>query len=418
MFTDRLRKKASAKTERAAPREQPLCPRRESITIPTSLAPRMGAPHNIARIAIAVSTAPGPAPLQLVKLSRPDHEDIWEKLAEFHEDWDSFDTADLTPESRAKLVVVLRTEKKSVLADEVEREKPVKVDMPKITGRIKFEEPLVHAQSNAPYIKPPDVNEDQPEDEAMRNVWVNAYKKAAKEYTGLPKDIEETVIGDPAIKLLFTPPSIFLEIIGWKTMSEARDVDPTVRVELKFFQKNSLTVGTSFPNGMQDTTLRYTRKDDKYSVTEVYRHRSMKTESAPPNTFYGMIREQASGVAKLGEGVHYYSKAIKDESSGAFGYNVWPKMGFDADVPQVPLQKMLDDGSPAFAKAVAWMKERALKGPVTFSDMFTVEDSETYKQLKELWRTHGDTVEVAFDTAKESPSWKALDRYEKSRDHK
>lgn len=259
-----------------------------------------------------------------------------------------------------------------------------------------------------------------------KDVWEKEYGKAERIYSGKPQEVEPRLLADPLVGLLFkTPDPTFLNIIGWPVLS--MPYEPTgasdVTVKLAFLGLSGITVHTTFPWGMQDTTLSYTEQSGDIVVTEVYRHRSTKTvppeqpgtprqKDLKPHLFADMIKHQATGVADLGPDVAYISKAIR--SPEGWGYNVWPKMGFDAVVKDGHLDKMRADDDPGLELGVQWLVARK-HSKLRFSDLFTVEDPTVYRQLGELWRKHGDTVEVSFDARHGSVSWKTLEHYKKMR---
>jgi hypothetical protein len=260
----------------------------------------------------------------------------------------------------------------------------------------------------------------------MKDLWEQEYAKAARNYSGEPGAVRERLLADPAVKVLFkTADPTFLNIIGWPVLSMPYEATgaTTVTVELAFLGLGMFTVHTSFPWGMQDTTLSYAQKAGDIVISEVYRHRSTKTvpveqpgvptpKDLKPHLFVDMIKHQATGVADLGPDVAYISKAIK--SPEGWGYNVWPKMGFDAAVPARHLEAMRADETAALSLGVRWLVARN-DGTLRFSDLFTVEDPTVYRQLGDLWRKHGDTVEVSFDARGGSMSWKTLEHYKKMR---
>lgn len=244
--------------------------------------------------------------------------------------------------------------------------------------------------------------------------------------------LENQLKSDPVINILFPSPGVFLNIIGWDTMKRKTDFSVDIEVDMYLHGSDKLVVHTGFPYGMQDTTLTFAWSDSvqRYKITEVLRHRSMKNEGSnvPGHAWLEIVKQQVRGVVELAEldkGVAYVSNAIK--GGGAIGYNMWPKMGFDGEVPKASGIKMASDKRGIndvgeivgeMAGGVGWMrkwiKDHGENMP-RFSDMFTVDDPDIYRQLCDLWRDHGEAVEVVFDPTKDSPSMKALKHYEKMR---
>jgi hypothetical protein len=260
----------------------------------------------------------------------------------------------------------------------------------------------------------------------MKELWEHAYGKAEQIHTGEPEEVRAKLLADPVLKVLFkSPEPTFFNIIGWPVLSMPYEQTgaTTVTVKLAFEGLYKFTVHTTFPWGMQDTTLYYGEESGNIVITEVYRHRSEKTvpveqpgvpkpKDLKPHLFADMIKHQALGVADLGPDVAYISKAIKSDEG--WGYNVWPKMGFDAVVSDGYLDKMRADEDPDLALGVQWLVARK-NSKLRFSDLFTVQDPKVYRQLGELWRRYGDTVEVSFDARPGSASWRTLEHYKKMR---
>jgi hypothetical protein len=352
---------------------------------------------------------------QLIKITKDQipSEAVWEELEEFHGGFeDEFETDSLSKEDVVKLKAKLVSIGKQDLADQItDGTGDAPISMKDLAAHFKIEAPKPNPLlvGSTPYKTSEKYG--GPESPIMKEIWTKDYKEAEKEYKGAPSEIKGRILADPAINLLFNQAATFLEVIGWKTMSiPLEGTENILSIRLAFFDKSKFTIHTSFPNGMQDTTLTYSATGGKsFQVTEVYRHRSMKEKDTKDNFFINMIEEQATGVQKLGKDVNYLSHAIK--SPEGYGYNVWPKMGFDADVPEAYLQKMVTDEDPLLKDGVKWLKEQ--KEKIMFSTMFSVEDDTIYKQLKLLWRKHGDTVEVSFDPREGSASWKTLARFKK-----
>jgi hypothetical protein len=205
---------------------------------------------------------------------------------------------------------------------------------------------------------------------AMGHIWEDVYGTQAKSYRGSPDTVKEQVIGDPAVQQLYKPPTAVLDAIRWNRFAEQTEHrSPGVTVRLEFVGADKLRIELSFPPagacdgagvpsfpwGIQDTTLSYVEKAGNIVISEVYRHRSTKTtpidqpgvsmpKDLKPHLFVDMIKHQATGVADLGPDVAYISKAIR--SAEGWGYNVWPKMGFDAAVPAHHLKAMRAAESP------------------------------------------------------------------------
>ena len=351
--------------------------------------------------------------------------DIWQLLTEFDGyEWDEIDTDELSDAKRADLKRILTVKGKEALAKEIVPPKTfspqdVKLNIPNVETK------TLDRASSTPYITHQEYK--GPSHRKMKQVWEgNEYKQGHKIYQGKPEAIKNQLLDDPAIKLLFNSPGIFLDVIGWQTMSqpvpESTDSKSSnqdtgeITVDLAFFKEKMFTIQTTFPNGMQHTTLSYDSTDDgnTFKIGQVHRHRSMKNNTAPPNFFVRMIAEQAQGVSQLGNDVVYDSDAIR--SNDAWGYNVWPKLGFDASVPDECLVKMQTEPDKKFEQAVQWIQNFLnTEETLHFTDMFLVEDPTTYNQLKALWKKHGKTVQVFFDANKGSKSWQTLAHYAKSK---
>jgi hypothetical protein len=373
--------------------------------------------------------------VQMMKIAKSDLEKpLWEQVSKWADGWDEFDTDDLSAQDREELRVILTTHSAGITNPVIkaELEKGLKNEqksgnevsaeqIQKELSKIVVPVPsLPPSSSSGGYIK--EVIWEGPNDEKLNTIWKNEYGKSEKIYEGEPPVVYSGITNDPVIKLLFTNPSVFLEIIGWQTIiqpislitkGEPARVITKVKVGLSLFQGNRLNVQTSFPAGMQHTSIGYGVNNGIYRIQQVHRHRSRK-DHGPENFFIGMIKEQAAGVAKLGNDVVYDSDSIKSLEDGGYGYNVWPKMGFNGLVPIDCLNNMIKDETPQTQKGAAWLKGfcKERNGKVEFSDMFYgVQDSEIYNQLKLLWQKHGQTVNVVFDQRIGSKSWKTWEKY-------
>jgi hypothetical protein len=284
-----------------------------------------------------------------------------------------------------------------------------------IMGSARFNIEPVHRLSSAPSNKgerkedtsSSSQRQEGPSNPKMNYIWEKSYKKRSKSYIGTPDVIKQQILNDPAVRLMFNPPKDFLSIIGWKTMSQQTEISKDLDIEMAFFSANEFTVHTRFPYGIQDTTFSYRSTDgeESFQIVSIHRHRSEKRVDGAPNFFTGMIAEQASGAAKLGV-MRYDSDSIRADN--AWGYNVWPKHGFDGEVPENCLINMKSDTTPDLQLGVGWLNRQ---DEVCFSDMFKIKENNIYNQLKILWREHGKTVGVNFNILPGSASWETLDRY-------
>lgn len=354
--------------------------------------------------------------------------DLWDKISKFDEDeWGSIDTEDMKEKDLTDLIAILRaagTNEAQVILAKIERERGQEsqpLDFSSVTKGLKVDSsmklPESYLSSGRSYKEKREVV--PPKYPEAKKIWEEQYNMDKKTYKGLPKEVMAQLRQDPALKLLFPEGSqVALEIMGFVTMSQPHPTDGSkeMEVELSFFDISMFNIHTRFPNGMQDTNLSYKKEGNQYSVYDVHRHRSMKEKGSPANFFIGMIEEQATGVSKLEKLFSYHSDAIKNPSDNAYGYNVWPKMGFDGDIEAKYLIPMLNETDEKLAAGVKWLsKFYNEKGTPNFTDLFTVKDNTIYNQLKELWRKHGGYVKVAFDVTKGSKSWQALARYKASK---
>lgn len=102
------------------------------------------------------------------------------------------------------------------------------------------------------------------------------------------------------------------------------------------------------------------------------------------------------GVGKLvayAEGNHQSANRLRKEERWS-GYWVWPRMGFDADIP-TPIKPLL-------------------KAP--YRDMTRLSELMSSEEGQQEWYLHGDSLRVEFDLRAGSTSWKIHERYTSKRD--
>lgn len=260
---------------------------------------------------------------------------------------------------------------------------------------------------------------------AILELLQGPYRDHSRTYRGPSAEVKAALGEDPLVALLFPSVAVFLDVVGWDVMCRrGPDMDDVVTVEIAILKgkegvattDDQVSINTVFPYGLQDSTVGYDVRDGRFVIHEFLRHRSRKIQGAPGHMFVAMIEQQARGVAALGPQCGYRSSAIKADDSGDYGYNVWPKMGFDADVPDSCLTAMLADLDLDLTPAVGWLRTLKAKNITPrFTHMFTVTTPELYKQLGLLWQKHGTAVEVWFDPRPKSASWKALATYKAMR---
>ncbi len=340
---------------------------------------------------------------------------MWSQLKEFDSFGEgSFDTKELTTDERNTVVQILNGANLQALASQVQLE-AAPIPMGQVLGNISLgtvelgmPPPLVIEQKRAA-----SKEGDVPEAPELRAVWEgDVYKNGEVSYDGEPDDVRARVLKDPAVVLLFPQPTLFLDVIGWDVISQPARGLTKVSVRLSLFKTNKFNVHTNFPLGMQDTNIGYEKKADMLLIKTVHRHRSEKDEKtrkedptgtsgtsspAGANTWMAVIKQQAEGVHKIdelqglgpGEGVVYSSDSIRSDKatggSGAFGYNVWPKYGFDGDVPEAAVLRMLADDNPQWAKGRDWLQTfLGLEQPAPTSTSSTTSTSATTSPKKTL----------------------------------
>lgn len=113
------------------------------------------------------------------------------------------------------------------------------------------------------------------------------------------------------------------------------------------------------------------------------------------------VAVQAHAAQRIGIG-RLVTYAVGDYNTANFarredrwsGYWVWPRIGFDADIPPSILPRL----TPPF------------NGYKRLSELVATEEGE------QEWYLHGDSVHVEFDLQPGSTSWKTLERYTSKRD--
>lgn len=398
-------------------------------------------------VALRKLTQPGTASaLQRVRITKAELGDaIWDDIVDelYLDDETEFDTAALDEDKRESIAGLIQP-KDSALAERIRSEAPAPPDQTDTTPRTALDvlapddeakDELVRRRTEAQDEKDTALRAHRDEQarkaasdvtppayEKLATIWSEDYGKRYKEYRGKPDVVFAALAQDPAIEVLFPAVATFAHAIGWSTLGKttATITSPDVMVQLNFFGGSQFNVHGSFPLGWQDTNFHFSSGDggETFKIYAVHRHRSTKTEGAPANTFIGVVAEQAAAVHELGTGqenpVHYDSDAIRDPSSGGIGYNVWPKMGFDAEVPDTAWAAIVRNASTdeKFAKARVWLE--SAKPPVMLSDLLG-QAGEAGAQLKDLWREHGETVNAVFDPKPGSKSWTTLAKYAESK---
>lgn len=253
---------------------------------------------------------------------------------------------------------------------------------------------------------------------------------ALKKCKGKYEEVKNMLLEDKVVNRLFNNnPRLFLQLISYDSLTEhygnqthevtkdGHDMD--VELDLRDGSFCARVYNAREGIRFQDTLFKFVRRKNelRYSLLEVHRQKSTKGTTDPPRVFGNMVEEQRRGfftAKKDNPNLSYTTSAIRAEiGTIQWGYNVWPKMGFDAPVPKNNLEAMKNDESKKLSQGVAWLKE--LKVHPYFSDLFTVEDNNIYNQLKELWRIYGGTVDLAYGDKSLEASNKAFDRYKNSK---
>jgi hypothetical protein len=164
-----------------------------------------------------------------------------------------------------------------------------------------------------------------------------------------------------------------------------------------------LGVGTAPPLVMEvesEYTNGQTRKLKVDDDGDLYIYNS--TLSLKPDAPKGMgTRILASQVtAARALGVKYLKcEAFRNSSDpGWVGYKVWPKMGYDGEVPEGVASKVPDDLADE-------LKEIGAKKPWMVSDLYTT------KSGVQWWEENGDSFEAKFDLADDSHSMRVFKAY-------
>lgn len=249
--------------------------------------------------------------------------------------------------------------------------------------------------------------------------YENLDKKVDKEryfntvqYDGTHATIQAILKVDPLLVAIISPEfENFFKIVGLPAIAKLEQPGDEVTVYLSLNRKSAgVTVKVYSKYILNFETSMSLNSAMKIDHVEL--HTIEKREGSPEKITAGIVKKMVKGVREYGL-TSIELDAIRSETG--FGYNVWPKMGFNGEVNQEMLRDMVSDKSPEYAKAVSYLATLAsMVRPIQFSDLFTIEDPTTYEQMKKLWQKHGGThTRLSFDVQSASSSFKTLARYEK-----
>ena len=267
--------------------------------------------------------------------------------------------------------------------------------------------------------------------------------EGSKVYSGSFGEVEQQLLNDPLLsevaKRSKSGPEVFLRMVGWGTLagiqaaeavspigisggdpgdtgasSSSSDAYAIPDVEVKIGLTGGNLILQLDSNYVSYFKVAVSLSGGKISRLEL--HTIKKGVKDSPNISVPIIEEMVGG-ARMGGLRAVELAAIKDPASGAYGYNVWPKLGFDRFIPPEILDEMVADQTPGVSSAVKWLRGRFQDGgnEINASDLFSIEDDIIYSQMKDLWKKHGDTLtSTAFDVEPGSKSFQVLNRYKKS----
>jgi hypothetical protein len=92
--------------------------------------------------------------------------------------------------------------------------------------------------------------------------------------------------------------------------------------------------------------------------------------------------------------------ANRNDKNGVFGYKIWPKFGYDGEIPK----KYVEMFPPAILNK---FEALGIKEPYKISHLYSLSDGEGVK----WWEENGGSIDVSFDLSDNSESMKTLTKY-------
>lgn len=240
---------------------------------------------------------------------------------------------------------------------------------------------------------------------------------------GSPKQVVSNLKNNPMLQEIFTESQIE-QVQGTLCLGCVEKISPEdLKITLTVWNGNALNFNVRFKQGYMDINVICEKSGNagKVNVVEIHRHRTEITDRGElgGNLCIPLVTEQVTSAAKMTPVPLITSDSIRNQDSNAFGYNVWPKMGFDAPVPPGIVGKMYDmcDEETFLEKFAEKDKEGLAKKfliekgeSLSLSDLF-LQEGVLYEELCFLWLKCGDTISTVFDVTPGSKSFKVLEKY-------
>lgn len=225
--------------------------------------------------------------------------------------------------------------------------------------------------------------------------------------------------------------TIIKDALGLNALARLGETDLNVSIGL-MADRNTLVVQ------YEGTAVSYTKLSFDFTavpqpgVTGIELH-SVRHKHPKGHVGGPLTRALAKGAAGLGLRTVELA-AIRNDDDHDYGYNVWPKCGFDTVVPAAFIDAIRAERGDEFKDAVRWFAQEPqaaclANGHLHLSDLFCIDPprpdapppksvavpplSVVQSQMKALWRKHGDTHRSEFDVREGSDSWQMLERYER-----